>query len=285
MARLLIALFLSTALFGSLGARGLNFFNQVDYNLTSERIDVVIPCTEKDLVTLDLCIDGIRRNGANIGRVIVVSAQYYTAKAEWFDERLYPFTKEDISAALYPNASDVIDRGRVGWVFQQLLKLYAYKTIPQISSNVLVLDADTIFLNPVAFLTAEGGGLYSFGPNINRPFYFEHAQRLLPGLRKVFSNYSGIAHHMLFQKSVLEDFFFNISHLHKCQPWEAIIRSFDINTRYVMSEYELYFNYVFAKTAQVQLRPLLWADVADIGSVNRYRELGYHFVSCHAYLR
>ncbi len=35
--------------------------------------------------------------------------------------------------------------------------------------------------------------------------YFKHAARLLPGFRRVYPQYSGICHFMLFQKPVLED--------------------------------------------------------------------------------
>jgi hypothetical protein len=45
------------------------------YTLSPQPIDVVIPSTHKDLPTLDLCIQGIRIYGENIGRIIVVSAE------------------------------------------------------------------------------------------------------------------------------------------------------------------------------------------------------------------
>ncbi|MFN4174741.1 MAG: hypothetical protein ACK4HV_06525, partial [Parachlamydiaceae bacterium] len=43
------------------------------YNFTNDPIDVVIPSTEKDLYTLDLCIDGIRTNCSGVRRIIVIS--------------------------------------------------------------------------------------------------------------------------------------------------------------------------------------------------------------------
>ncbi len=68
-------------------------FDKKHYNLSNDPIDVVIPCTNKDKKTLDLCIDGIRKYGKNIRRVIVVSSKPLTDKAEFFDEKLYPFFK------------------------------------------------------------------------------------------------------------------------------------------------------------------------------------------------
>lgn len=65
----------------------------VAYPLTNAPIDVVIPCHPKDVPILDMCIDGIRKNGENIGKVYVISKDRLTDKAEWVDESIFPFTK------------------------------------------------------------------------------------------------------------------------------------------------------------------------------------------------
>ena len=59
-------------------------------------IDVVIPAHKKDLATLEYAIDGIRKNIADVRRIIVVSKEKYTDKAEWFDEALYPFLTQKL---------------------------------------------------------------------------------------------------------------------------------------------------------------------------------------------
>ena len=60
----------------------------------SDPIDVVIPCLEKDLDTLPLCIRGIRENCAGIRKIIVVSEKQLTDAADWFNEAKYPFNKK-----------------------------------------------------------------------------------------------------------------------------------------------------------------------------------------------
>ena len=45
------------------------------YPLSIEPIDVIIVCHPKDMLTLDLAINGIKENGNNIRRVIVISAE------------------------------------------------------------------------------------------------------------------------------------------------------------------------------------------------------------------
>ena len=91
------------------------------YPLTADPIDVVIVTHPKDSGTLDMCIDGIRTYGENIGRVIVVSSEPLTDKAEWFDEAGYPFSKADVSLQIGRDDPQVAEeffarRGHpVGW--------------------------------------------------------------------------------------------------------------------------------------------------------------------------
>ncbi len=267
------------------------FLHKQEYRLSCEPIDVVIPCTDKDIETLDLCIEGIRKNGKGIRRIFVVSKEPYTEKAEWFDESLFPFSKYDISfqilgddarARLFLNSSNT----RIGWIYQQFLKLYAPFVIPEISSNVLVLDADTIFLNPTEFIGPFGEGLYNPAEEFQIQ-YFEFMGRLLPGLTKVFPRYSGISHHMLMQREVLEDLFDSIETYHAMEGWKALCHC--INRRYLyeacLSEYEIYFNFVFTKTDQMKIRPLKWTNIPDLSQVSMYRDAGYNYVSCHAWRR
>ena len=127
------------------------------YEFTNEPIDVVIPSVEKDLETLDLCIEGIKQHGKSIRNIYVVSDKPLMRKAIWFDEKKYPFSKYAIAFEIFQDEKkaraylkDPINR--TGWILQQLLKLYAPFIIPGISSNILLLDSDTIFLKPVSFL-------------------------------------------------------------------------------------------------------------------------------------
>jgi Family of unknown function (DUF6492) len=266
-----------------------------NYPLSNDPVDVVVPCIKKDLVTLDLCIAGIREHGYPIRRIIVVSPERLTEQAEWFDEALFPFSKEEVTFFLWKKDLHTTRhylkyreyRRRINWCYQQLLKLYASFVIPDLSPNVLVLDADTIFLNPVCFLDDNGGGLYAPGFS-NHWVYYEHANRCLTGLHRIFPEYSGIAHHMLFQLSILKDLFFSIEQQHQKPLWQVFC--FETDPKYIKeppfaSEYEIYFNFAFARTDQVHIRLLKWTDVANIDNLASLREQGYHYVSNHSYMR
>lgn len=261
------------------------------YSLSLEPIDVVIPCIEKDLATLDLCIEGIKANVSNVRRIIVVSKNPLTRKAEWFLEKNYPFNTYDLALQIFHKDEEAAEyyssqTAHIGWILQQLLKLYAAFVIPNISSNILIVDADTIFLNPVDFLGPNGEGLYNVGNDYHEP-YFIHAAKLIPGLKRVYPQLCGITHHMLFQKEVLNDLFHIIENHHGTKAWKALCRCIDPHQfgHSPLSEYEIYFNFVFKRTDQVQIRPLKWANISQLSDIASYKKAGYHYVSCHAYLR
>ncbi|NDE82060.1 MAG: hypothetical protein EB051_00370 [Chlamydiia bacterium] len=261
----------------------------VIYEFKNDPIDVVIPCHPKDSKILDLCISGIKANGQNIRRIIVVSQSQITDQAEWVPEDLFPFTKKDILDTIFHNNQIMSDnykynkKNRVGWIYQQLIKLYAAFTIPNISSNILVLDADTVFLNPVKFINPEGGAYLASGTEYHLP-YFVHAKKLLPDFRRVY-NVSGVVHHMLFQKAILEDLFQSIETTHGMPVWQAICACIDLNEIFgsPFSEYEIYFNFSLARTNQLQVRNLLWKNISNSKKIRRFARLGFHYVSCHNY--
>lgn len=262
-------------------------------NIAAAPIDVVIPAIAKDTATIDYCIEGIKKNCKNIRRVIVISKTRLTDKAEWFDEANYPFSKYDVALYLnnkdpetakkYMNSPD----SRLGWYYQQLLKFYAPKAIPGISSNILIVDADTVFFRPVEFVNANGGGNYTIGfENPHQP-YFDHMKRLLPGLKRAPGNRSGICHHMLFQKNVLDDLFNRVETTHHNEFWKAFCLCVSPNELMAAgaSEYEIYYNFVFMENHQAKIRPLIWKNSGELQNISKHATQGYDYISYHAYLR
>jgi len=254
----------------------------VVYDLRDDPIDIVIPCCGKDVEILEHCIAGAKQNIANVRRIIVVSAEKYTEYAEWYDERDYPFSKRDIALVLGVQE----DHNRLGWYYQQLLKIYAPITIPGISSNVLIIDADTVFLRPTKFLNKKNGGLYAYDTRIHTP-YFTHMEKLVPELTRVFPKLSGICHHMLLQRDVIIHLLNSIESEHKTEAWKAFYQLVDPMYHGLsgMAEYEIYFNFVFSNTNQVELRRLKFANITRISDAQDFRRRKYDFVSCHHFMR
>lgn len=258
-------------------------FSKINYPLAPDPIDVVIPCALKDKEVLCKCIKGIRKYGDHVRRIIVVSSEPLTDLAEWFDEKNYPFTKQDLLDEIFQAHKETPSSfPRIGWIYQQFLKFYAFLVIPNISSNILILDADTIFLRPVRFIDWRGNPFFNWGGEYHPP-YFEHAKKLLPDFEKVFQNRSGICHHMIFQKPILEDLFSEIVRVHSIEPWKAIARCIDPLVT-SLSEYEIYFNFTFLKTEQAHLRKLRWQNIDSMKDVEKYKKKNYDYVSCHIYI-
>lgn len=260
------------------------------YQFSKEPIDVVIVAHEKDLATLPLVIDGVCNNIKH-RHIFVVSEKKLTDKAVWVDEKVFPFSKEAIAQEIFKDEAKAQaflqhPKTRIGWIFQQLCKLYALFVIPNISDNILVLDADTIFLRPVTFQKKDGRPKFTVATEYHKP-YFAFIARLIPGLSKVHKDRSGIAHHMLFQKPIMADLFETISLIHRQEPWKALCHSIDVNEIYgsCLSEYELYFNFACTRTDQVHIRDLRWANMSLRSFLGYdYRQAKMHYIACHNYL-
>jgi hypothetical protein len=267
---------------------------KVTYAFSQDPIDVVIPCHAKDALCLDYTIKSIKQYVQGVRRIIVISSEKFTDNAEWVDENIFPFNKESLAREIFKSAAVAHYQltqplSRMGWIYQQFVKLFAAYYVPDISSNVLVVDSDLIFLKPVVFLQSNGAGLYATRTACYRD-YFEHLARLLPNL-EVFDPYqSGIAHHMLLQRPVLDDLCDMIQKQHNLEPWVAIAHAIAVTDNTIphlaMSEYEIYFNFAFLRTDQVAIRPLKWKDIKN--SAASYESImeqaiadGYDFVAVH----
>jgi len=250
-------------------------------------IDVVIPAHKKDLATLEYAIDGIRKNIAEVRRIIVVSKEKYTDKAEWFDEAKYPFS--------YAEISDLVGGENVGWNLQQLLKLYAVLVIPDISQNVLVVDADTVFYRKVKFFE-DGLPLYNLSKDKGLEkdnFYqtsLDHIKKLLPEIAekfpKKFENVSGICHHMLFQKHIIEDLFSKVeAHAEGSEPFYKIFLKSGKHSMSV-AEYNLYFYFLIScHPGEYKIRILNYKNTAKFQPLWERLRRKYDYCSYHSYLR
>ena len=98
---------------------------------------------------------------------------------------------------------------------------------------------------------------------------------------------------MLFQRSVLEDLFNEIRNTHKTEPWQALLACINpdsldrrlIHTLSCISEYEIYFNFVFSRNYHVKISKLVWEDCRfSFDRIKRRQMDGFHYVSCHEYM-
>ena len=151
-----------------------------------------------------------------------------------------------------------------------LIQTTAALVIPDLASDVLVCDADTLFLTETEFIN-NGKALYNVSYDIPADVtthpYLEHMEKLIPGLTKQ-TQYSGICHHMLIQKDILQEMFDRVEKVHKMPFWKADISVTLQNYKslnpkpphgeapLLFTTYELYFNYVLKfHPDRVAIRP------------------------------
>lgn len=235
--------------------------------------DIVIPVGPNDINKINNLIEYTKKNIIGYRNIYLISKNNINIDdCIFINENIFPFNINVISVFYGKN-------NRNGWYFQQLIKLYASFFIDNILNNYLVIDADTYFLKPTIFFKNKLP-LYNIGTEYNLP-YFEHMTNLYPSLNKSI-NHSGICHHMMFQKHILEELFTLVESYHNKPFWEAFLLC--INQNHYLgsgaSEYEIYFNYlhIFHPNKFI-IRELKWTNNSQIIEDN-----DYDYVSCHWYL-
>ena len=159
----------------------------------------MIPAHSKDTAVLRECVKSVRKYFSNVRKIYVVSSGRLLTDEEeresgvvYFDEALYPFNVSGILSLMPTACSCGTARQKQGsqggWLLQQLLKLYAPVVLPGALPDVVVVDADTIWFEPVSFFGIVNGtelGLYAYDTKNLDELYWMHAWAAAPGLRRV----------------------------------------------------------------------------------------------------
>lgn len=212
----------------------------------TEPIDIVIPVVPKDLDILPTCIEGIRRNFANvIGGIYLVAPENDEirafAQAQGIDFVLESSVlRFDKSYIAY---RDKKGNDRSGWIFQQLLKLSG-----AIGENryFITIDSDHILLAPHTFLADDGKPVFYMSKEFYYPYYltFKHFFNHFP-----YARYSYVAHKMIFDKNRLASMCDLIeARAGNGRKWyDALIDFLKKNKNCSLSEFEMYGHYHTSK--------------------------------------
>jgi hypothetical protein len=177
-------------------------------------IDVIIPAHEKDVHTLDLCINAVRKYVEGVQNVYVISKAKLTDSAIWYPEENLPFSIADV-------ADKIGAHWRTSWYYADLLEGYASVLVDGPSDYTLILDADTIFLQPVS-LIEDGKALLNSSPADGTAPYYEYISKIIPGLHRQHYE-SGVAHWILQEKFIVKKMVETVENIHKKQFWEAAL--------------------------------------------------------------
>lgn len=247
-------------------------------------IDFVIPCHPKDFPSLKLSVNGIKNiscanrtfvvsdEDPNIEGVIHVPEQYYA-----------PFiNREKIVEKFSIYAPHLLYRTK--WVYQQFLKLYAFKVIPELTKSYVLVDSDTIFLRDIQF---DPEKFYFCKAQEYHLPYIEPIKQLL-GVHETIG-FSTICHHMIFNKEKMKQMHSFIENRFNANSlFEAVLSILDYTEGSCMSEWDIYANYILLNHHEfADHRQLMWDNIPFIPVQSDLDEFKnkFDFVSCHAYSR
>lgn len=249
---------------------------QVDEALKTS-IDVMIPAAPKDADLLDQVIEGIRTSIQHTIKNIYVIAPD--------DLRIRSICARN--NCVHVTETSILGYGTEkvrGWIFQQLLKYGASKIVTE--KYFLVIDADTVLLNPHIFIKKEKLVFFQSG-EWHQP-YFNNFKKLF-GLRAT-SLVSHISHMMFFETESLNKMKQEIEKVHN-MPWdEAIIKMLDEKESESFSEYETYSNWMIRTYPRKVTELPFYNTGLTRQHIARYPELrktygkSYNSVSFHSYL-
>jgi len=241
-------------------------------------MDIVVLYHPKDRSTIDFCIDGIKQN-ILYDRILVVT-KITEEKIRLSNDVIFVDEASVVNGLRFSTFSH---KGpRWGWYFQQILKLGVADLVK--SQYYLVIDSDTVFLQPVGFFNSSGKPLYAVGTEYHKP-YFETFEKLL----KVQPNreYSFITHHMVFNKTIVFEMRGRFSQM--ANWYDGIVSCQDSpRSHSLFSEYETYGHYIkMFYPGELNLRTLKWANIPLEPSGNLLERLAkyYNYCSFHLYLR
>lgn len=275
-------------------------------------IDVVIPVATKDYSKLQTSVRGILENSQTpIRQVFLIAAddnvlKYLNAdlsqKVSVVKESEMPFAKRDIAGLFEEQGATA---KHASWYYQQLLKFYVFQVIRGLGDHVLILDADFVFSRPLHFLTEDGRAIlargYPFKWLLNTrdyPTQVEHvhadfARRFVAGWEPM-DSFSGMHHHMVFQRDVLADLFDVVEQQHQQPFWRAFASNVRFEKWNAASEYVIYYHFARARhSGRIVVRDLKTCDIMHESEENGDaleeldRQLGsgkFDAVGCHAML-
>ncbi len=217
------------------------------------KVDVIVPTCAKDLDTVNEVISRCRRFIQDVGTIYCLCPRdvaFHVKGADVvIDEATFPFTKSQVADLIESKIVSV--HRKVGWFYQQLLKLYAHRVIPGLRSAHMIVDSETLFYNPISFFH-KNNALYCITNEVSEE-YRRHAHRMLPAMQFFHPQIGGVCHQMLFQRHVLEDMFDRASKQYKSETghdepmWRImLLRALQAENGLGIeeySEYEMYFNY------------------------------------------
>jgi hypothetical protein len=251
-------------------------------------------------------VDSVLRHCRNPIRAVHVVSRFPVTvsdlRVRWLDESLVAPGIGDIDTALRVAGSP---HSNGSWYFQQLLKLRCFDLLgADAPDHVLVVDADIAFVADVSFVDYEGRAWLPMGyplhwttgtPNSapRQHSALSAAARLVPGWHPV-DQFSGMQHHMVFDRTVLAELMRRVEHAHDTPFWREFLNTIDSSKWTGASEYVLYRHFAcWLFPERVAMRHLSTAEVIQAAAPGGFaladvldapRTVDVQAVGCHRFL-
>lgn len=204
--------------------------------VSSASIDVVYVATDRDLETIELSIESVRRNLLHPIRDVFIIAPSETRISIIAETIGAHFVNEDdVLSVRKCDIRYMVDGvGREGWLFQQLLKFAAAEVVG--SSRYLVMDADTVLVRSQAFVR-DDKDLLLHSNEFHGP-YIEAYSRLVNEPAKTLLSF--VNHHMMFNVKRVRNLLAHCEAVNKTDWVTSILNAADLGCSSGFSEYLTY---------------------------------------------
>lgn len=212
------------------------------------KLDVVTPLAEKDLPMFYFSVPSIREHLLHpigqhylVGRDSPKMRDAARAMSCTFVDEL-EVCPEGLAA--YKKAIEGTSCNRVGWFYQQMLKLNMNQICE--SGRFITVDADTVFINPVRY-ELNNQIIFDISDGYRRDFDYL-LDILLPAERR--SPFSFMCHIMIMENECLQQLQQHIERVTGHEWRQGIMKSIDYERPEYYSEFELYANFVLNRWPQ-----------------------------------
>lgn len=201
-------------------------------------LDVVVPCSDSDVVMLYKSIPCIRENVEDgVGKIYIVGS---FAIKDACEDLSCEFVDELALMGFSKHCLVQVDRERRGWVYQQLIKLSSDKLVE--TDDFLVCDSDHVLLKPHRFVDGDKYIFYTT-EEYHKP-YFDTIKKILGDEFSKIMECSFISDKMVFNKEILKKMKKEIE-VHCGNNWiKSIISACKPGVFSCFSEFETYGTYI-----------------------------------------
>jgi hypothetical protein len=213
--------------------------------------DIVFPVGPNETPIIEGTVTHAKKHIKNYNKIYLITSDKHIKVdgCVTIHESVFPFSKEDIDKLLPTH-------WKPSWVYQQLLKLYSLEVITDLKDDILIIDADVYVLNDLEFFDKDKE-IFTVGYEYTNE-YHAHAEKLHPTFKRFDQRWSGVSHHMMFNRQKMKHLFKLVEEHHSKRFFEVFFENLDSKC----SEYEIYFSFVcHYYYNEIKIRELRWANV------------------------